>query len=102
MRKVTRHWFDALASIPILYPITSPTGDFNYPLTRMAKLTAAILRGSQTAILAAGDFSKINLGTWVDFPHPVLPLMIVTRLLSMASKIYFFRFAIGNSVASMF
>lgn len=50
----------------------------------MAKLVAANLRGSHTAMFALGKASRMYLGTCVDLPHPVLPLMTMTRFFSIA------------------
>lgn len=71
------------------YPTVLPNLYFISSLTLAAKLVAARRRGSQMAILELGFAFKINWGTCVDFPHPVLPLMIDTLSLLIKATIYF-------------
>jgi len=60
----------------MLEPILQPT----YSATLIARLVAATLRGWQTAIFALGLCFHIVLGTCVDLPQPVFPLITTTGL----------------------
>ena len=88
---------ETLLSIPTWYPISYPTFVWSYSLTRCAKLMAANLLGSHTAILAFLEWWKINLGTCVDLPQPVLPLMTMALWFYIACIIYYWCSKMGSA-----